>query len=125
MSHWPQKPTYVASPRVVMAVIELSGSVAEDDAAGSPGAVRVPRSKTLTQVLVESSASAASVKPEVVLGPSRVSTTSRPAVTRCWALVGSIAKGLENRAAVNPGSMLDQLEPPSVVTEMAPLVYSS
>ena len=74
---------------------------------------------------MESSASAASVKPDVVLGPISVSTTSRPAVTRCWALVGSIAKGLENRDAVRPGSMLDQLEPPSVVTEMAALVYSS
>ena len=79
----------------------------------------------MSQLVVDASASAASVMPDVVLGPSRVSTTSRPAVTRCLALVGSIANGLENFEAVRPGSMLAQLVPPSTVTDIAPLVYSS
>ncbi len=36
-----------------------------------------------------------------------------------------MVNGFENFGAVRPGSMLVHVVPPSLVTEMAPLVYSS
>src|SRR4051812_42688083 len=102
VSHCPQKPTYDALRRVATADMELAGSDAVAVAPALPGADRVPRSKTFSQVSVEPSAAEASVMPELVLEPLSVSTTSRPAVSRCLALVPSIAKGLENFEAVRP-----------------------
>src|SRR5690349_15002835 len=106
VSHCPQNPTYAAFLRTATADMELSGSVPDEVAAASPGCDRVPRSKTFSHVVVVSSAALASVIPSVVSGPIRVSATSRPAVSRCFAFVGSIANGLENFDAVKPGSML-------------------
>src|SRR5437764_12268728 len=114
---------YALSPFRSMADIWLSGSSSAELAFASPGCFWVPRLYTGGHcVLVNEQVGSTHW---TVSGPAVVSSTSRPAVIRCFASVGSMMNGLENCGEVSCGSMLIQFLPPSVVTLIAPPVYSS
>ena len=61
----------------------------------------------------------------VVAEPAVVSKTSRPPMSRCAALAGSIWNGVVNSGEVSAGLMRSQFLPPSVVTRISPPTYSS